>query len=124
MKNLNNYIFEKLKINKDTKTDNHDMFYVIFLGDMFEKCRKTYDLSMVKNNNQGTIGFILWNVEIRNLLIQNNKLLEKYPRYLNIYEIPNDYDTWDVFKKDIESGKLKIEDLNKIKNEDFIKLYY
>ena len=124
MKNLNNYIFEKLKINKNTKTDNHDMFYVIFLGDMFDKCRKTYELSMIKSNNQGTLGFILWKVEIRNLLIQHYKLLENYPKYLNIYEIPNRYNDWEEFKKDIESFKLKIEDLNKIENDEFKKLYF
>ena len=119
MKTINLYITEKLKINKDSKLSAHDMYYVIPRYNIFTECMKKYEHNKIDTNNKRDVGFILWVSDIKYLLKKYHDYITKYPNDFNIYEIPNEYDTCDTFKDDIEKFRIKIEDLTKIKNEDF-----
>lgn len=120
MKNINHYIFEKLKIDKDIKVNKkHDMYYVIPRSDIYKECIKKYELSFVNTNNYGWSGFILWDKVIKSLLKKYKEYLDKYPENFTIYEIPDKYNNTEEFKNDIEKKVLNIENLTKIENEEF-----
>ena len=119
MKDLNDYIIEKLKINKDTEISIRDIYYVVPRCDVFKECKKKYEDSKINANNQGDTGFILWEGDIKYLLKKYNYDIEQFPDDFNIYIIPDEYDSRNIFKNDIEKCKIKIEDLEKINNEDF-----
>jgi len=119
MKDINNYILEKLHLSKDTKTSVRDIYYVIPRSDVFKECIKKYENSKINTNNQGDTGFLLWEGDIKYLLKKYNYDIKPFPQDLNIYIIPDEYDSRDIFKDDIEKFKIKIQDLEKINNEDF-----
>ena len=119
MKPLYSFIFEKLHLNKDIKVSGHDMYYVIPRNDAFKECMKKYENSRINTNNHGDTAFILWEPDIKYLLKKYHDDITEYPDDFNIYEIPDEYDTCDTFKNDVEKSIIKIEDLTKIKNEDF-----
>lgn len=119
MKALYNFLFEKLHLNKDIKVSGHDMYFVIPRNNVFSECMLKYERNIIHTNNERDTGFILWGPDIKYLLKKYHDDITKYPNDLNIYEIPDEYDTWNTFKEDVEKFKIKIEDLTKIENEDF-----
>ena len=122
MKNLNNYILEKLRINKDTKivsSINSKIFYIIPRGEIFDYCNKNFKVNKVGLNNEQDYGFLAWDVEIKLLIKKLKKELNKYPKDLTIYGIPKKYEGLNSFINDIQSYSLTINELTKIDYEEF-----
>ena len=116
MKNLNNYIIEKLKLNKNSQdekldddefldADPGDYLFIVPYGDGFQDLANEYGETYIVSGYDETAGWILPKVEADN---------DKFIRDYDVFNIPDKYDTIVQFMRDYESGKIKVEDLDLI----------
>lgn len=116
MNNINNYITEKLKINKNSKyinlSDNNILnsnprkylFVIPFYNDK-EEFRNIYGTSSyIESTNYGG-GWILKKEDA-----DNDEFVAKY----DVFYIPKKYKTIEQFCKDFKDGKIDIEKLELI----------
>ena len=116
MRKLNEYIIEKLKINKNSKikeltdeefldADPKDYLFVAPTGynikDLINKYGETYIIS----GNDETKGWILPKDEADN---------DEFIKLYDVFNIPSKYDTIVQFMRDYESGNITIMDLELI----------
>ena len=115
MKDLNSYILEKLKINKNSQvkklTDDEfldanpkDYLFVVPTGDGFDDLAKEYGETYILSKDE-TAGWILPRAEAN-----NDKFINSY----DVYIIPSEYDTIVQFMRDYEGGNITVDDLELI----------
>lgn len=116
MKNLNHYILEKLKLNKNSQAekltdeefldaDTKDYLFVVPYGDGFQDLADKYGETYIVSGYDETAGWILPKSEADN---------DKFIRDYDVFNIPDKYDTIVQFMRDYEGGKITVEDLNLI----------
>lgn len=116
MKNLNQYILEKLKLNKNSQAekltdkefldaDTKDYLFVVPYGDRFQDLADEYGETYIVSGYDETAGWILPKAEV-----DNDKFIHDY----DVFNIPTKYDTIVQFMRDYEGGEIKIEDLDLI----------
>lgn len=116
MKQLNNYIVEKLKLNKNSKSqeltddefldaDPRDYLFVVPYGDGFDDLTAEYGETYIVSGHDDTAGWILSREEA-----ETEEFIKKY----DVFRIPAKYDTIIQFMRDYEGGDIKIEDLRLI----------
>lgn len=110
MKSIYNYIYEKFKIDKDTKI-NKIYLFVIPYGDPYDYFCKLYNDVKVISNVGDPSGFI---IEIENALKEYKKFKEKSSNannnHIDLYHIPKDY-IIDDFVNAYKEGEVQIESL-------------
>ncbi len=116
MKDLNNYILEKLKINKNSQVkkltdeefldaDPKDYLFVVPYGDGFQDLADKYGETYVVSGYDETAGWILPKVEADN---------DEFRRDYDVFKIPVKYDTIVQFMRDYEGRHIKVDDLELI----------
>ncbi len=116
MKNLNLYIIEKLKLNKNSKSteltddefldaDPGDYLFVVPYGDGFDDLAAEYGETYIVSTHDDTAGWILPRVEA-----ETDEFIKKY----DVFRIPTKYDTIIQFMRDYENGNITVEDLRLI----------
>lgn len=103
MRNLNNFITERLKLNKNTKINNSNFnkencILIPFSTD-YQELIDQYDNYRICPE-QGFVIFIIPIEAVKNY---------KYSRGRDVYKIPDKYNHFDEIKDDYMNGKLKID---------------
>ena len=103
MRNLNNFIIERLKLNKDTKISNNNFsekncIFIPF-DDIYDELMNKYNKYRI-NQDQGFVIFIIPIEVVKNY---------KYSHGRAVYKIPDKYNDFDELKDDYIKGKLKID---------------
>jgi len=107
MRNLNNFIIERLKLNKDTKIrQSFSEEYCIVVP--FELkwsvfCQKYEQWSIC---GHGDFNFFI--IPIKDV-IEKTIELKKYNESVEIYKIPNKYDSFEELKTDHKNKKFRIQ---------------
>jgi len=113
MINLNQYIFEKLKIDKFTKIDKY--LFVVPYGKIWEYFDKRYKDYRIDSNTGDPSGFVLEYDEA----IKESKISKKrYPKEsIEIYYPDEDYEILD-FIDAYKEGEITLEDLEEYKLDE------
>ena len=121
MKKLSTYIIEKYKISKKTLESREKVYYMIpWIEKLFDYCLNKYTGYNSKDHkNNHFTGFFL-NKESLDLLWKRFKIyiFNDSQRFWKIFKVPESYDDINEFKKDLNSYKIYIDDLEEVAHED------
>jgi len=111
MKQINNYILEKLHLNKNLKVNDIDIenfVFVVAYGNVYDELLSDFADVKVVSNYGDPDGFII--------PIDDAKEIYKkhYKQNIIIYKLPEEYEIID-FRDAYHNGEITLEDLEKIK---------
>jgi len=113
---LNNYILEKLKLDKNIKTKEFDekFLFIIPFGDAYDFFKKDFIDALITSDNESN-GFI---IPIDYIKDNYKKWIDTYNYSYELYRIPSSYQDIEQFEDDYKDGTITPEDLEKIENDD------
>jgi hypothetical protein len=111
MKQINNYILEKLHLNKNLKVDNRDtenLVFVVAYGNVYDQLLSDFADVKVVSKAGDPDGFIIPIDDAKEIYKQY------YKQNIIIYKLPEEYEIID-FRDAYKEGEITLEDLKKIK---------
>jgi len=106
MKDLNNYLFEKLKIDRFTQIDKY--LFIVPYGNIWEYFDKKYKDFKIHSNSGDPSGFV---IEFEEALKEYKIAKKKYPQEsVDVYYPDEDYEIID-FIDAYKDGEITLEDL-------------
>lgn len=114
MKTLNNYILEKLIIDKNTKKTllNNTFCLVVPFGSAYDDIVNDYEDARITNNDGDPDAFILPIDTVKNYYDIYSK------EEVTIYRIPDNYKEISEFEDAYENGEISTEDMGKIEAKE------
>lgn len=116
MRNLNNFIIERLKLNKNTKISNSNFSEKYCIVVPFDVNWSIFCEKYEQQSSWSHGDYQFFIIPIEDVIEKTTELIN-YKEGIDIYKIPNKYDSFEELKTDHENKKFRIEggNLEKLK---------